>query len=141
MSDHLQGKRIFIIEDDIVNLSLYSICMRKHGALIFQDVYGYGYSKGIVDHILECLPIDLIILDILLRRGINGYDVYDAIRTNPRIRNIPVVAVTALDPETEIPRAREKGFNGYISKPVDSFEFPKQLKLVLGGQKIWVISR
>ena len=137
----LLGKRIFIIEDDIVNLYVYSKCLSKNGASIFQDVLGYGYAKGIVLHILECLPIDLIILDIMLRRGVNGYDVYDAIRANTSIQNIPVVAVTALDPETEIPKAKAKGLNGYISKPVNSVEFYNQIKTVLDGEKIWIISR
>jgi len=115
MAHILEGKRIFIIEDDLVNLSVLTVCLRESGAYVEQDVLGYG----IVTHILESLPIDLIVLDIILRREVNGYAVYDDIRNNPKLKDIPVVVVTSLDPEIEIPKAKAMGINGFVGKPID----------------------
>ncbi|MBC8506442.1 MAG: response regulator [Anaerolineales bacterium] len=137
MIDGLKGKRIFLVEDNAMNIAIYSTSLRSHGAIIYKDVLGYG----IVKHIVESLPIDIIVLDIMLRRGINGYDIFDLIRSEPKICSIPIVAVTSLDPETEIPKAKEKGFDGFISKPINSQEFPKQLASIMSGEKLWVISR
>jgi CheY-like chemotaxis protein len=130
----LEGKRIFIVEDDVMNLGVFNTCLSRNGAITMQDVFGYG----IVEHILESLPIDLILLDIMLRRGINGYDVYDEIRKNPALMRIPIIAVTSLDPEIEIPKAQAKGFDGFISKPINIREFPQNLAKVLTGGAVWV---
>ena len=137
MDKILAGKQIFIVEDDVMNLAVFKTSLTKHGAIIEQDVLGYG----IVQHIEQFWPVDLVILDILLRRGQTGYEVYDQIRAHPELKNALVVAVTSLDPEIEIPKARAKGFNGFISKPINAMEFPKQLSKVLNGQSVWVNSR
>ena len=134
MARILEGKHIFVVEDDLVNLSVFTVCLRESGAYVEQDVLGYG----IITHILECLPVDLIVLDIMLRGGTNGYDVYDDICNHPRLKDIPVIVVTSLDPETEIPKAKAKGINGFVGKPIDIRDFPRQLAKVLDGENIWI---
>ena len=137
----LEGKRIFLIEDDVLNLAVFSTSLHKSGATVIEDVFGYGFAHGVVIHISEHLPVDLIVLDIMLRRGLSGYDVYDEIRKTPQLASIPIVMVTSLDAETEIPRAKAKGVNGFISKPISAAEFPKQLASVINGDKVWINSR
>lgn len=136
MERMLEGKRIFLVEDDIVNISVFTKSLSYHGAMIYQDVLGYG----IVQHIIESLPIDLILLDIMLKRGQNGFDIFEKIKAEPCLVSIPVIAVTSLDSETMIPKAQESGFSGFISKPINIIELPKQVRRVLGGEKIWVVS-
>ena len=133
----LDGKRIFLVEDDIVNASVFSRSLVNHGALIYQDVLGYG----IVQHIVESLPIDVIVLDIMIRRGQNGFDIFESIKLHPRLIGIPVVAVTSLDPETAIPKAQDIGLNGFISKPINAIEFPSQIARILRGENVWIVSR
>jgi CheY-like chemotaxis protein len=136
MERMLEGKRIFLVEDDILNVSVFAKSLAYHGAMIYQDILGYG----IVQHIMESLPIDLILLDVMLKRGQNGFDIFEKIKTEPRLASIPVVAVTSLDSEEMIPKAQEAGFSGFISKPVNIAELPKQVERVLRGEKIWAVS-
>jgi CheY-like chemotaxis protein len=133
----LAGKRIFVVEDDIVNAGVFYRCLNDQGARIFQDILGYG----IVQHIIDSLPIDLIIMDILLRRGNNGYEIFGQLKANHDLGNIPVVAITSLDPETQIPRAKQAGFAGYLSKPINAIELPYQLARILKGESLWLVSR
>lgn len=137
MASSLEGKRIFIAEDDMINMSVYSSALKTSGAIIYQDVLGYG----IVNHILENLPIDLIILDLMLKRGISGYEIYDQIRNNDQLKDVPVVVVSSMDPETEIPKAKALGINGFIAKPIGATSFANLLGMAIGGQKIWVAGR
>ena len=133
----LDGKRIFLVEDDVLNIGVFSTALSKQGAMICQDVLGYG----IVQHILENLPIDLIILDIMLKRGQDGYQIFEQIKADPRLADIPTVAVTSMDPESQIAKAKAAGLSGFISKPINAMEFPKLLARVLNGEKVWIISR
>ncbi len=133
----LKGKRIFIVEDNVVNLAVFATTLRKQGAIIIQD----SRNLGTVNFLSEHLPIDLILMDLMLRRGISGYDVFDDIQTHPELKDIPVVAISALDPETQIPIAQEKGFAGFISKPISIVKFSDQLLTCMSGEKIWITSR
>lgn len=133
----LRGKRIFIVEDNVTNLAVFATTLRQQGASVIQD----AWNVGTVSILEQQLPIDLILLDINLRRGISGYDVFDEIKANPKLAEIPVVAVTSLDPETEIPKAQAKGFSGFISKPISGLNFPHQIASVIAGEPVWIISR
>jgi CheY-like chemotaxis protein len=137
MAGILEGKRIFLVEDDVLNIGVFSTALTKQGAMICQDVLGYG----IVQHILENLPIDLIILDIMLKRGQDGYQIFEQIKADPRLAGIPTIAVTSMDPESQIAKAKAAGLSGFISKPINAMEFPKLLARVLNGEKVWIISR
>ncbi len=129
----LEGKRIFIVEDDIANMSVYSVALQHHGALVVQD----HWNSGTVSLLKRYLPMDIILLDLMLRHGVSGYDIFRAIRADPELASIPVVAVSASDPEIEIPRTQAQGFSGFIGKPITLNEFPAQIAACIAGQKIW----
>ncbi len=130
----LKDKRIFLVEDDFVNIHIFTKVLARHSAEVFHDALGFG----IVKEILEKLPIDLIVVDIMLKKGQNGFDVLDKIKEDPRLRSIKVIATTSLDPEILIPKARDAGFTGFIGKPVDARELPELLERVLKGESVWI---
>lgn len=132
----LVGKRVFIVEDDVLNLAVATKILSKSGAFIYHN---YN-SIGIVAHVVENLPIDIVLLDISLRRGVSGYDVIRHFKDNPHTKAIPVVAVTSTDPETGIPRAKSLGFDGFISKPINVRSFARDLLSIMQGDQRWIIS-
>jgi CheY-like chemotaxis protein len=129
----LQGKRIFVVEDDPSNLAIITTILRRHGASVPFETWG----SGAVETLKMCLPIDLILLDLALPRGVSGYDIYDQIKLVPELANIPVVVVTAADPGIEMPKARKKGLNGFISKPLSYTSFGESIEAILNGEQIW----
>ena len=130
----LANKRIFLIEDDFVNIHIFTKVLAKQNAEVLHDSLGHSAVKNI----LENLPIDLIVIDVMLKHGQNGFDVFEKIKEEPRIRNIKVIATTSLDPEILIPKAREAGFSGFIGKPVNALEIPALLEKVLKGEQVWI---
>jgi two-component system cell cycle response regulator DivK len=130
----LANKRIFLIEDDFVNIHIFTKVLAKQNAEVLHDSLGHSAVKNI----LENLPIDLIVIDVMLKHGQNGFDVFEKIKEEPRIRSIKVIATTSLDPEILIPKAREAGFSGFIGKPVNALEIPALLEKVLKGEQVWI---
>ena len=130
----LANKRIFLIEDDFVNIHIFTKVLAKQNAEVLHDSLG----RSAVKNIIENLPIDLIVIDVMLKHGQNGFDVFEKIKEEPRIRNIKVIATTSLDPEILIPKAREAGFSGFIGKPVNALEIPALLEKVLKGEQVWI---
>jgi len=133
----LEGKRVFLVEDDVLNLAVINRILAESGARVSQN---YN-SIGIVIHIIQNLPIDIILLDLMLRQGINGNDVVRELKKNPQTEHIPVVAVSSLDPELAIPQAKESGFDGFVSKPIDAATFSMDIASVINGAQVWKTSR
>ena len=71
----------------------------------------------------------LVLLDIDLPDG-SGLDVLDAMRLEPRLRNIPVIVISAVADDRLFEDARARGAAACLSKPVDLQEV-RQLALSL----------
>ncbi len=130
----LEGKRIFVVEDDPMGLAIIRTILQQAGASVPFDHWGDTTLKRLSN---DPFPIDLILLDIMLPNQVSGYDIFDAIRAIPELNNVPIVAVTASDPDIEMNKARKKGFDGYISKPLDRTTFPQYVLAILEGQTVW----
>ncbi len=129
----LKNRRIFILEDDATNLAIMSVMLRDQGAIIRFERWGVDTCRDL----LNFVPIDLILLDLMLPNNISGYDVYDRIRALPEFDKVPIVLVTAADPDREMKKAREKGFNGFIGKPIRLGSFSRLVLKVIEGRPVW----
>jgi len=134
MGSPLEGKRIFVVEDDVSSMAIYAVTLNQNGATVVQD----HWNTDTLDMLAEHLPVDVILLDLSLHGGISGYDIFDALQSDPTLRDIPVIAVSASDPGTEIPRTQARGFAGFISKPLNLRRFPMQVAACLDGKPMWI---
>ncbi|MCA9969318.1 MAG: response regulator [Anaerolineales bacterium] len=133
----LNRKSIFLLEDDPVNFSVILTLLRRHGATPLHDHWGDTTLQKLKNSLELGYTLDLILLDLMLPGNVTGYDVYDAIRATPVLCDVPVVMVSAADPDQEIPVAKAKGFQGYISKPIHRVRFVEQLVKVIEGGEVW----
>lgn len=129
----LTNKRVFIIEDDALNIAVNAVTLKKAGAIVIQDFW----NTNIVDHLRRALPVDVVLLDLMLRHDMTGYSIFEEMQADPELAKIPVIAVSAADPGIEIPRAKTKGLNGFIGKPISVRLFAKQIASVIDGETIW----
>jgi CheY-like chemotaxis protein len=129
----LNGKKIFIVEDNLQNRVIFQMIFMNKGAQVDFERRG----KGAMFHLNNTLPVDLIIMDLMLMDGVTGFDIYDEIRMLPGYREVPIVAVSAMDPSIAIPQVQAKGFAGFIAKPIDKVSFPEQILDILQGHKVW----
>ena len=126
-------KRIFVVEDDFNNRIITQMALITHDVRIEFDRWG----KDTMVKLMNFGKPDIILLDLMFPNHITGYDIFDLIRANELYTNVPIAAVSASDSATSIPRCKEKGFNGFISKPIDSDYFANLLEAVLDGEEIW----
>lgn len=129
----LQGKRIFIVEDNAQNRVVFTMTLKLNGAWIEFDRWG----RGTLQRLRDFRDADLIILDLMLPNGNSGYEIFDEIRSKPQFDRIPIIAVSAAEPSIAIPKTKLKGFSGFIAKPIDDELFPKQVAMIMAGESVW----
>ena len=86
----------------------------------------YQPGSGLKDEAHDGLP-NLILLDLRLP-AVDGFEVLQAIRSNPRTRNIPVIMVSTSERQGDIRLSYSLGANAYITKPVDYTIFMEKLR-------------
>jgi CheY-like chemotaxis protein len=129
----LKDRSIFCIEDNPQNRVVFQMALVRQGASVDFERWGAGTAFRI-----QAIPkVDLIILDLMLADTRNGFDIFDEIRALPKCNNVPIVAVSAMDPVIAIPKTLAKGFSGFIAKPIDAKLFPQQLAAIMCGEQVW----
>ena len=116
------NKRVLIVEDNEQNLYLLSFILQKRG---YEVVAAHDGQQGI-DMALSMIP-DLILLDIQLP-VMDGYAVARALRADPRLDRVPIVAVTSYAMTGDREKTIEAGCNGYIEKPINPDTFLQQVE-------------
>jgi two-component system, cell cycle response regulator DivK len=132
-STEFSDVQALVVEDDAGGMAIISLHLRYLGIKAYINTSGQGVVE--MAHALKPLP-NIIFLDINLPRT-NGYEVLKQIRADPKLKDVVVVAVTAQDADTEIPKAREAGFNGFIGKPISRTRFPRQIRRLMAGEGVW----
>jgi len=131
----LKDKRIFIVEDNMQNRLVFQMALIRHGASVDFERWG----RDTMYHLQNVSRVDLIVLDLMLAEGITGFDIFDQIRALPKYDTVPIIAVSAMDPSIAIPKLKKQGFSGFIAKPIDNVQFPKQLACIIKGEHVWSV--
>jgi len=114
---------ILLVEDnpDDAELTRLALERMRKGAKIVHVTDG----AQAIDYLLGATPrpdVRFIILDIKLPK-VDGLQVLERIKSDPRTRTIPVVILTSSNREGEITRSFQNGVNSYVVKPVELEEY------------------
>jgi two-component system cell cycle response regulator DivK len=94
-----------------------------------------GYE--VVEYANALPHIDLILMDIRLPYE-DGYEALQKIRASKRLKDIPILAVTAYAGDEQMGRAKAAGFNGFLGKPLNPDLFSEQVRQMIAGEPVWV---
>jgi CheY-like chemotaxis protein len=124
---------IILIEDD-PNSYLVVEELVKHAG--FKHFYHRSNGAKVVP-LLEALPqVDLILLDIGLP-GEDGFALLKRLRAHPQSARAHIAAVTANIMHQTRLRAKDAGFDSFISKPIRPDKICDQIRSMLNGHAFW----
>jgi two-component system, cell cycle response regulator DivK len=118
--------KVLVIEDVYANRYMLIYLMRREGWHVAEAEDG----KSALATAAEFLP-DLILLDIGLPGGVNGYELVHLLRAIPTLQQVPIIAVTSYAMGGDRETALQAGCTDYIEKPIDAITFIAQVKSVL----------
>lgn len=109
--------RILAVDDEPINIQLMTAALKED-----YDVFTALNGFDAINQLKENMP-DLILLDVMMP-DMNGFDVCSNIKADASFVDIPVIFLTALDPNDGELRGLEIGGIDYLTKPVN-FELLK----------------
>ena len=84
-------------------------------------------------------PFDVVLLDVALGAGPNGYEVCRALRERRNV--VPIIMLTALDTEADAVQGLEAGADDYVTKPFGLAELRSRVRAVLRRSGVRPASR
>ncbi len=118
-------RKMLLIEDNEQNRYLATFLLEQKG---YEVVSAESGPVGIA--LASRVRPDLIVLDIQLP-GMDGYAVARALKADPEVRSIPIVAVTSYAMVGDREHAMEAGCDGYIEKPINPETFVSEIERFL----------
>ncbi len=111
------AKKVLVVEDNELNLKLFCDLLRAHDYVVEPVRDG----REAVERAREFAP-DVIIMDIQMPH-VTGYELILELKADERLREIPVMAVTAYAGREDEERIRAAGAEAYVSKPISLVRF------------------
>ena len=125
--------RILLVEDDAKDVELTLTALEDYNLANEVVVVGDGeqaldylYHRGKFSDRADGSPA-VLLLDLKLPK-INGLEVLQKIRSDEKLRLIPVVVLTSSHEEKDMVASYKLGVNAYVVKPVNFHEFVNAVK-------------
>jgi class 3 adenylate cyclase/signal transduction histidine kinase len=108
---HTASSRILVVDDTAFTGDLLSRQLSREGHSVTEARSGRAA--------LDCMQaqgFDLVLLDLMMP-GMNGFEVLCRLKSDPSLRNVPVIVISALDEFDTIIRCIEAGAEDYLPRP------------------------
>jgi diguanylate cyclase (GGDEF)-like protein len=125
-SEFLENNTILIVDDNPNNLDVLFNFLSNEG---FEILVARG-GESALEKAEYAVP-DLILLDVMMPPGIDGFETCDRLKQNPITVNIPVIFMTALSDVENKLKGLRSGAVDYITKPIQLEETLVRVKIHL----------
>jgi CheY-like chemotaxis protein len=112
---------IFVIDDNPINLKLACDVLEFEGFTV-----GKAVDAEQAQEILQHTKPDLILMDIALP-GMDGLTLTRKLKADARLKDVPIVALTAFAMKGDDQKALAAGCDGYITKPINTRKLAEQI--------------
>lgn len=122
-------QKVLVVDDVTKNIQLVASFLKQSG----YDINFSTSGKAALNHIKR-EKFDLILLDIMMPE-MDGFEVCEKLKSNPKTKDIPVIFLTAKTDIDSITKAFEVGGIDYITKPFNKAELLARVKTHLELQQ------
>jgi DNA-binding response OmpR family regulator len=119
-------KTVLIVDDERNIMVSLKHLMSRAGYKVLQASDG----EEALEIAQSSIP-DLILLDVMIPKR-DGYDVCQTLRSNPALKHVRIIMLTAKGQEAEIEKGLALGANDYVTKPFSTKDLVAKVNSLLG---------
>jgi DNA-binding response OmpR family regulator len=119
------AKRVLIADDEPNIVTSLEFLMEQAG----MEVRVARDGQEAID-LAESFQPDLVLLDVMMP-VLNGYEVCQRLKSDPKLRHVRVLILSAKGRDVEVAKGRELGADGYITKPFSTRELVSKVRALL----------
>ena len=117
--------RLMVVDDDEANRDVLSRQLERLGYTALTAGSGPAALEA-----LRHSSFDVVLLDIIMP-GMDGFAVLAAMKADVRLRQLPVIVISALDEMQSVARCIEMGADDFVSKPFDRIILKSRIEAVI----------
>jgi two-component system chemotaxis response regulator CheY len=119
--------RLLIVDDSKVMRDMVAACLRPIGEIMFEFA---GSGLEAIER-LALAGYDLVILDLNMP-DVGGIEVIEFIRSQDKLRTLPILVVTTRGDDASRSRVLEAGASGFLAKPFAPEQILAEVRGLLG---------
>jgi CheY-like chemotaxis protein len=124
--EDLIGRTVLVVDDDPRNIFALSSVLERRGMKVLTATTG---KEALA--LIESTPeLAIVLMDIMMPE-MDGYQVIAVIRDKPRLRRLPIIALTAKAMKGDREKCLEAGASDYLAKPVNTEQLLSALRIWL----------
>jgi len=112
-SANIQSSCVLVVDDNEMNRDMLRSLLEADG---HKTAVAEDGRLGL--ELIKAKPYDLVLLDVMMPE-MDGYQVLEHLKSDPSLRDIPVIVLSALDEIGSVVRCIELGAEDYLPKPFD----------------------
>jgi HAMP domain-containing protein/CheY-like chemotaxis protein/signal transduction histidine kinase len=124
--ENLHGRKALLVDDDARNIFALSSVLERRG----MDVLTATTGREAISLLQVDPGISIVLMDIMMPE-MDGYETMQAIRSDPSLRRLPIIALTAKAMKGDRERCLEAGASDYLAKPVNTEQLLSALRIWL----------
>jgi CheY-like chemotaxis protein/signal transduction histidine kinase/HAMP domain-containing protein len=124
--EDLMKRAVLLVDDDIRNIFALSSVLERRGMVVLTATTG-SEALAVLNSRAD---VAIVLMDIMMP-GMDGYETIHAIRTTPKYRRLPILALTAKAMKGDREKCLEAGASDYLAKPVNTEQLLSALRMWL----------
>ena len=129
--------RVLVVDDDDLGRELLAHALQNEGYSVQTATDGLDALRVLRS---ESSHVELILLDVLMPE-MDGFEVLQYLKSDPKLARIPVVMISALDDTASVVRCLELGADDYLPKGSDAVLLRARIDSSLAKQRLADIER
>ncbi len=123
--------RVLIVDDDAVNIAVMEHILAP---LDYEVLKANSGEEALA--LISKTDVDLILLDVMMPEGIDGYEVCRRLKSKEETRMIPIILVTVLEDSDAKVAGIESGADDFLTKPPDRVELCTRAKSLIKVRRL-----
>ncbi|HEX4823950.1 MAG TPA: HAMP domain-containing protein [Candidatus Polarisedimenticolaceae bacterium] len=124
--EDLLGKTVLVVDDDMRNIFALSSVLERRG----MQVLTAGTGHEAIATLNDKNDVAIVLMDIMMPE-MDGYQTMTAIRQEPSLRRLPIIALTAKAMKGDREKCLDAGASDYLAKPVNTEQLLSALRMWL----------